>query len=570
MTTSHPALLASQLTEQGNSLAARGQWDEAACRYREAIGVCPTLPAPYTNLGNIYAQENRLEEAASCHRTAVGLDPGFAPAQVNLGNVLVRQGRIEEAFACLTLAERLRPDDPEIPYNLAIAQRKLGRLEIAAACYRRAIERNPSFAAAYSNLGVVLAEQGKLEEAIRCHRIAVAMGPAVAAFHNNLGNALRERGELDQAIACHRQAIALQPDDPDLRGNLGNELQEMGRFDEAWEAYEAAAACAPGRGSPYLHLANTGRLTGDSPHVAQMRALAADMESLPVQDQIALHFALAQVLKDDEQPAQAFQHLLAGNRLAREGIVYDEAATLAALDDTRARFPRERLAVAGRSGAQAPRPIFIVGMPRSGSTLVEQILAGHPAVFGAGELATLPRLIGRFGEDGLAELGAAYLADLRARAPDAGCVTDKLPGNFRHLGVIQLALPQARVIHVRRDRFDTCMSCFARLFAGDIPYAYDLGELGRYYSAYERLMAHWRAALRPGVMIEIDYEALVADLAGQTRRMLDHCGLRWDEACLAFHRNQRPVRTASTVQVRQPLYTSAVGRWRSVKEDVLF
>jgi Flp pilus assembly protein TadD len=440
-------------------------------------------------------------------------------------------------------------------------------LDAAAACYRRAIELNPSFAAAFSNLGVVLAEQGALLDAVRCHRTAVALGPGIAAFHNNLGNALREQGQLEQAIACHRQAITLQPGDAGLWGNLGNELQEIGRFDEAWEAYETAVTCAPASGAAYLALANTGRLTGDSPHVERMRALAAEMDALPAQDRIPLHFALARVLEDDHAPAQAFTHLLEGNRLARAGITYDEAATLAALDAARTRFPRERLVAGGRAAPQSPRPIFIVGMPRSGTTLVEQVLAGHPAVFGAGELPTLPRLVSACGDEQWAKLGAAYLADLRARAPTAACVIDKLPDNFRHLGIIRLALPQARIIHVRRDRFDTCMSCFARLFAGDIPYAYDLGELGRYYRAYERLMAHWRQALPPGMMIEIDYEALVAGLAGQARLLLDHCGLPWDAACLGFHANPRPVRTASTVQVRQKLYASAVGRWRAVREE---
>jgi Flp pilus assembly protein TadD len=566
----HPALVASHLTEQGNALAAAGDFEEAACRYREAIGLCPSLAAPHTNLGNIYAQEDRLEEAEHCHRTALALDGSFAAAHVNLGNVLVRQGRLEEAFACLTLADRLRPHDPEISYNMAIAWRRQGRLDAAAAGYRRAIELNPSFAAAYSNLGVVLAEQGAIEEALRCHHRAVALGPGVAAFHNNLGNALRERGEVEAAIACHRHATSLQPGDADLWGNLGNELQELGRFDEAWEAYETAARCAPRRGAPYLNLANTGRLTSDSPHVHRMWSLAAERESLPVRDRIALLFALARVLEDHGEPGEAFVHLREGNGLMRAGIAYDEAAALAGLAAARGQFPREHRAAGARAAVPAPRPIFIVGMPRSGTTLVEQILSGHAAVFGAGELPTLPRLVNAFGEARWGPIGEAYVNDIRARAPGAACVTDKLPGNFRYLGLIHLALPRARIIHVRRDRFDTCMSCYARLFAGDIPYAYDLGELGRYYDAYAKLMGYWRQVLPPGVMIEIAYETLVADIVGQTRRLLDHCGLAWDEACLAFHSGGRPVRTASTVQVRQPLYTSAVGRWRALAGEVSF
>jgi Sulfotransferase family len=229
--------------------------------------------------------------------------------------------------------------------------------------------------------------------------------------------------------------------------------------------------------------------------------------------------------------------------------------------------------------------VFIVGMPRSGTSLVEQILASHPAVHGAGELpdfdrlattatvanpaiALFPECIGRLTPAQLTAVGERYLARLRALAPEAQRVTDKMPINFRHLGLIRLALPQARIIHVRRDPVDTCLSCYSILFMGNQPHAYELGELGRYYHSYQRLMAHWRTVLPPDAMLEVDYEDVVADLEGQARRMVAYCGLDWDAACLSFHRTQRPVRTASAVQVRQPIYRDAIGRWRPAEVEL--
>jgi hypothetical protein len=218
-------------------------------------------------------------------------------------------------------------------------------------------------------------------------------------------------------------------------------------------------------------------------------------------------------------------------------------------------------------------PVFIVGMPRSGTTLIEQILASHPRVFGAGELMNLTRTVATLsrrapflgailamGAPELRELGAHYVTEVRQLAPEADRIIDKMPANFRLVGLIHLALPNARIIHARRDPLDTCFSCFSQLFSGDQPFSYDLAELGRYYSAYEMLMQHWRRVLPRGVMLEVNYEDVIGDLEGEARRIVSHCGLEWDDACLSFHQTERPVR--STFQVRQPIYRNSVGRWR--------
>ena len=223
-------------------------------------------------------------------------------------------------------------------------------------------------------------------------------------------------------------------------------------------------------------------------------------------------------------------------------------------------------------------PVFIIGMPRSGTTLLEQILASHPEVFGAGELVNMaktvanladvsssafPQFMSSIGGEQLHRVGENYVAAVRALAPNAVRITDKMPQNFYFAGLIHLALPNARIIHAQRDPVDTCLSCFSKLFSREHAYAYDLAELGRYYRAYESLMAHWRELLPEDVMLEVRYEEVTADFENQARRIITHCGLEWDEACLAFHNTQRPIRTASVVQVRQPIYHSSVGRWRT-------
>ena len=303
-----------------------------------------------------------------------------------------------------------------------------------------------------------------------------------------------------------------------------------------------------------------------------MAALLRRTPPLPQAERVTLHFALAKAYADLGDAGRCFAQLHAGNALHRATITYDEPAALALFQRIKACFDpalMDRLQAAGHRSAV---PVFILGMPRSGTTLIEQILASHPQVHGAGEQEALGEGVARwaagFPEDvpampaaALQTLGRDYADALRSRAPAALRITDKMPRNGLFAGLAHLALPQARMIHVRRDPVDTCLSCYSKLFAGHHPYSYDLGELGRYWRAYDDLMGHWRRVLPDGVLLQVRYEDVVADLEPQARRMIAHCGLDWDPACLRFHETARPVRTASTAQVRQPLYRDAIGRW---------
>jgi tetratricopeptide (TPR) repeat protein len=356
---------------------------------------------------------------------------------------------------------------------------------------------------------------------------------------------------------------------------VGNALQVLGRVDEARQAFECAVALAPGVPLFHYALLQTKRLREDDLHFASMENLARHITSLPESGQIELHFALAKAYDDIGRTEHAFEHLRDGNMLKRRAIVYDEEAGLGALHAIERVFTSEMMEARRGLGDPSEVPVFIIGMPRSGTTLVEQILASHPRVFGAGEVFHLQELVstGHAGAqflsdfsslsgEQLRQFGRSYVERLQSIAPQAHRITDKLPANFRFAGLIHLVLPKARIIHVRRDRVDTCFSCYTRMFPSGQEYTFDLGELGRFYRAYESLMEHWRIALPAGAMLDVQYETLVTDLEGQARRMIAYCGLEWDDRCLRFYETERGVRTASFAQVRKPVYSASIGRWR--------
>ena len=310
-----------------------------------------------------------------------------------------------------------------------------------------------------------------------------------------------------------------------------------------------------------------------------MEDIASNLDALNPTDQIEINFAIGKAYADLHDYERAFQKLHLGGRLKRARLGYDEAAVLDGMKRTAEAFTAETLWRSAGKGDPSTLPVFILGMPRSGSTLLEQILASHPQVFAAGEtdlfranlaqvvaetrMADTPEAFAKLSGAILKRLGTSYLDKLRPLAGDAIRITDKSIEAFRFGGLIQMALPNTRFIHIKRDPLDTCVSCFTKLFVSDLPYTYDLAELGRYYRAYEELMAHWAKVFPEGSMIEVQYEDMVADLEGQARRIIAHVGLEWDPRCLDFHLNDRAIRTASFAQVRQPLYTSSIGRWRT-------
>jgi Flp pilus assembly protein TadD len=563
----------------GTSLRAVGRLADAAASYRQALRLKADYPDALNHLGTTLRDLGQQAEAESHYRLALKVKPDYADAHNNLGNLLRETGRPAEAESCyrqaLQLMPAFHPKAAAIHCNLGTVLRDLERLPEAEASYQRALRLRPDDEAAHNSRGTALHDMDYDADARVSYRRALALAPHDYDIYNNLGATMRSMGRVAEAETLCRRAVQIAPDFAEAHNALGAILHDLGRLDAARLQMQQALDLAPQRLTFHLSLAVTKRYQADDPHLVQLQALLQSGAARPDKEQLCLHFALAKAYEDIGEKDRSFAHLLVGNRLKRQQSPYDEPATLALLARIKAVFSAELLRELAPDPAPAGGPIFIVGMMRSGSTLVEQILASHPQVWGAGELSLLRQAItevlgsGAYPEavagsppSELARLGSHYRAALRAEQPNAARITDKFLHNFLYCGLIRMVLPDARIIHTSRDPVDTCLSCFSKLFAGNQPFAYDLAELGRYWRAYDGLMRHWRQVLAPDFMLDVHYEEVVDDLEGQARRILAHCGLPWDDACLDFHKTDRAVRTASALQVRQPIYRSSVGRWR--------
>jgi tetratricopeptide (TPR) repeat protein len=523
-------------------------------------------------------QQGLLDQAEPLYRRVLRKDRNHFGSLYNLGLILLHRGRVDEATNLFRRACYQRPNSPEAHINLGVALQALKRPEQAVEHHRKALALRPDYPEALLSLGFALQNLNRSDEAILHYRKALALRPDYAEAHHNLATALQTRNRSDEAIPHYQRALAIKPELVEPYHDLGLALQAVGRIEEACDAFEKAIERAPRNPRFYRSLTVCKHIAAGDPCLAAMEALAEEMASLSEEERIDLHFALGTVFAELGQPGRSFPHLLEGNALKRRQIAYDEAAVLSSFERIRAAYTAQVMRDKEGLGDPASVPVFVLGMPRSGSTLVEQILASHPNVFGAGELSDFDDALGGLGAaegilssspevvssltgDQLRRLGATYVERVKALAPAAERIVDKMPGNFRLAGLIYLALPNARIIHTMRDPIDTCLSCFSKLFAGEQPYCYDLGELGRYYRAYEALMQHWRRVLPKGVMLEVQYEAVVADIEREARGIIAHCGLEWDDACLSFYQTQRVIRTASAAQARRPVYNSSVGRW---------
>jgi tetratricopeptide (TPR) repeat protein len=489
-------------------------------------------------------------------------------------------GSLAEAEAGYRKLLEVQPDQVDALHLLGVIHLQRGDLVAAEALIRGAIAIDASLAVFHNNLGAVLRGMGRMDEAADAFRAAVTLAPEYAEAHSNLGTAMLALGDFERSLEAFRRSLVLNPRNPQAHCNLGAALLEYGRLEEAAACFNAALEIDPGYSAAFHYLS----LTRASSAVPQDEIALAERtlaEGEPGIDQrIHLHFALGRMLDQEERFEEAFHHIAEANRLQRGRTVYDPARHEQLIDRTIDLFTPAFFESFRELGCDSELPVFIVGMPRSGTTLVEQILASHDQVFGAGELgyfqqleaalsgilasaAPYPTCSGALGAAEIDALARGYLSLLRSLpgARHAHRVTDKMPDNFLHLGLIAMLFPRARIIHCRRDPLDTCLSIYFQKFTGDYPYAYDLSEIGRYYLAYRRLMAHWKAVL-PIPVLEVDYEALVADQEGVSRQLVAFCGLEWRERCLRFFQTERSVKTASSAQVRRPLYAGSVGRWR--------
>jgi tetratricopeptide (TPR) repeat protein len=567
---------------QGNAFLALGQYDAAVGCYRGALDLRPEDAQIHCNLGNAQRLLGRLNEAIAASRRAIALDPTLSVAHNILGLSLAACGQRVPAVASYRQALALDPQYVDALNNLGNVLRDLGLPREALPLYVRAIELEPGRPESHCNLGNVLFAIRQIDAAVASFQRALKLRPDDAPANVSLATALRRQGRAADAEARCLAALAINPAYADALSLLGELRADRGRFSEAEELFQRAISVDASFSAAYCGIAAHRKMTrADAAWRQGVESLLAKRP--PRGQEVGLRYALGKYCDDVGRYDEAFEHYRQANELTKRcGSPYDGAKLTRLVDDIIGRFNAAFLHECRHLGCHSELPVFIVGMPRSGTSLTEQIFASHPAIFGAGELTFWAGAFATYQKaelDGRAAGTAAaanripgiacdYLDRLTALSGGASRVVDKMPANFMYAGLIHAALPKARVIHMQRQPIDTCLSIYFQNFVHMGPYANDLGNLAHYYGEYLRIMDHWRAVLPATALLEIPYEALINDQEGWTRRMLDFVGLPWDPKCLDFHRTDRAVITASKWQVRQRIDASSVGRWRNYERFV--
>lgn len=594
----------------GTILAEKHEFEEAAALLARAVKAAPGHAKAHEDLGTVLLNMNRASEALPHLERASSLSPENAGILNKLGGAFERLGRKEDAARCLAQASKLSPYQAKLEeatrkfatghfreaetmaqalvrenprdVNAALL---LARIAINANCFEdakeileRITQMAPRFIAAWHDLGTVLKELHAYDEAVDVMRKALSIDPRNALTHYYHGAALAMAANPLDAVSAYQQAVEL---DPELMGayiGLGHVLKTVGDHDGGVRAYRRAIELRPNFGETYYSLANlkTFRFSDDDIREMQHRL---KNEQLPVDCKVHFEFALGKAFEDQKDFDRSFEYYALANESHRDTIAYDPVQTEVAHERMRHVFTTDYFKSVRKNneGHEAQDPIFIVGLPRSGSTLLEQILASHSKVDGTSELPDIsmiaqalakpdqgvifPACMEHLATGSLEELGQQYLDQTRRHREGAPLFTDKMPNNFAYVGFIKAILPNAKIIDARRHPMDSCFGCFKQHFAKGQTFTYDLFELGEFYLEYDRLMRHWDEVL-PGEVLRVQYEDVVDDLETQVRRILDFCGLPFESGCVSFHETQRAVRTASSEQVRQPIYRGAMQTWK--------
>jgi tetratricopeptide (TPR) repeat protein len=567
----------------GLALRRAGLEAESVEPFRQAARLMPKNPAALTNLGIALIHTGDGQQGLDCLRKAVELAPGYIFGHVNLGSELMNRGDHEAALAEFDDALAIEPNAAPIHLERGRALDRLNRHRQAVQAYGQAVTIDDTLTAAHNNLAILMTRRGRAEEAVDHARKAVSQEPRNRDFRLNLGNILAESGRTNEAQTIFE---SLQQEFPDFAEGFLRQAkihQEEGSFARARDVIAILKEIDPNPATYFSRLAVDRDVDFSDDELNGVAAIIEQPDT-PDSKRAGLCFSLARVLERKERFDEAFSLLLKGNRVRNKTYEYDRDTVSAATDRLIRTFDGDFFAERADQGVADDRPIFIVGMMRSGTSLIEQIIASHRWVGGGGELREfevisqdLPGMLGnseeypecvrQLSDANIKSLARTYLGRLARRFPESRRFTDKLPVNFMHLGLITLLFPRAQVIHCRRAPMDTCFSVFAETFMARHAYAYDMDNLAHFYGEYARLMDHWRRA-SPIAMLEIDYEDVVADAEGTTRQLLEYCSLDWDEDCLRFHEARRSVRTASKWQVRQPVYSSSVGRWRKFERHL--
>ena len=601
----------------GHALMKQYRLPEAEEQIRFALSLEPDFPQLYEDLGSVLAMQERFEDAIPLFEKAIKLEPRLPVAHKKLGQALAALGRGKEADAAFTeyldqdegkqrvakaaqhlgagrfddavevLREAIQADPNNVDAMRYLAGAYFSRkknLEDAEALLRRATQLAPDFTAAWLLLGPVLMERIRYVEAIDAFRKATELDQDNAEAWGGLGNAYARAGYSEDSARAFARAVALDPSAPGIQMGYAHILKTVGDQPGALRAYREAVRIKPDFGEVYWSMANLKIFRFEEAEVEAMEE-QLKRDDLSTSAETHFRFALGKAWEDKQDYDRAWAYYDSGNKLHRTQIFYDPAEFEMRQANIREVFSREFLAERAGHGYDAPDPIFIVGLPRSGSTLVEQILASHSQVEGTAELPILGRVagsIGRYRRDSLQypesvrdlrdkdwrAYGQQYIEECaRHRETDRPFFTDKLPNNFSHVGLASLILPNAKFINARRHPIDSCLGGYKQLFGKGQHFTYDVFELAEYYKLYHQMMRHWHEAL-PGRILDVHYEETVTDLETQVRRILEYCGLPFEEQCLRFYETDRAVKTASSEQVRQPIYTGSLGAWRRYGKHV--
>jgi len=563
-------------TLQGGDPAKAAKMADALRRAHPEVAIVADI------LANALAALGRYDEAEAQFRATVALDPNYAEGHSNYGRFLIERGRPEAAIAELTKALAIAPKMAAALRHLGLAHSRMGNAAAAATtAFRKALQLEPDNPATLLEYGRFLMIERHHDQAIATLTRALDKGADEIDARLCLARALGGAGREDAALVEIEKVFALDPDCAPAFSARGSVYQTLGQFDAARADFREAIARMPRSGENYRVYLLSEKLAADDPLIPRMEAVFADPD-LGEADRMSLGFALAKALEDSKQYDKVFTYLRPANALMRKAYPYDIDRRRAALEEIKDRFRGHDLQARTVTGASDFAPIFVTGLPRSGTTLVEQIVASHSTVAGGGELGYARAELGQMiaaadqslrdwddlTQDDLTACAGRIEERMRAQVPDAERITDKGVQSYTLIGPLRVVLPKARIVVVRRDPRDNLLSMYKNMFvAGKHRYSYDLRDLGRYYRLFEDIVGFWRQQV-PGWFHEIRYEDLIADPETEARKLIDACGLEWEDRCLAFHENTRRVDTLSVHQVRQPIYKSSMRAWERYADEL--
>ncbi len=567
----------------GSALALQSRFVEAIPEFEKAIQLQPALPLARRKLAQVLAAVGRKEEAVEAIEEYIAGDP--ERREIDKAMNLQQEEKHEEAIELLRDLLRKNPQSVNAMRHLAVSLwRGPKNLEDAEALLRQATALAPDYTGAWIALGGLLMEMNKYPAAVTAYKKVTKLEPRNPHAWAGLGGAYGRSMHPDKAVQAYEKAVAIDDTSPHVLASYAWELKTVGDQAGALEAYRRAISAQPSFGPAYWSMANLKIFKFEDSEVETMLEQVARDDLSTVED-VHFRFAIGKAMEDRKDYDKAWHYYHTGNQRHRPTVEHDPLHFEKRLNAIKAVFSKDFVGERAGAGFEAPDPIFIVGLPRSGSTLVEQILASHSQVEGTAELPILGRIrdsIGRYRMDGVSfpeavrELrdkdfrgyGKQFIDDTRRyRTTDKPFFTDKLPNNFPMLGFARLILPNAKFINARRHPFDCCLGNYKQLFGQGQDFTYDMLDLAHYYQQYHAMMKHWDQVM-PGQVLEVHYEETVADLEGQVRRILKHCGLPFEEQCLRYYETDRAVKTASSEQVRQPIYTSALGKWRRYEAHI--